>query len=116
MTTRGRGRPSGGTESVSPAKILSEALGLLDSKGLEGLTMRALAMRVGISPMTIYHHFQDRDGLIRALGDMVYSDVDAPPGGMCPIAYRGAVERLSLEGGAASKFNARHLYPASGFP
>jgi len=43
--------------------------------------MRALAMRVGISPMAIYHHFQDRDGLIRALGDMVYSDVGAPPAG-----------------------------------
>lgn len=43
--------------------------------------MRALAARVGINPMTIYHHFRDRDGLIRALADKVYSDVSAPAEG-----------------------------------
>lgn len=43
--------------------------------------MRALAARVGINPMTIYHHFKDRDGLIRALADKVYSDVAAPTKG-----------------------------------
>lgn len=81
MTPRGRGRPSTDEQSISPAKILSEALGILDTEGLERLTMRALATRVGINPMTIYHHFKDRNGLIRALGDMVYADVSAPGSG-----------------------------------
>lgn len=31
--------------------------------------------------MTIYHHFTDRDGLIRALAEKVYSDVTAPEDG-----------------------------------
>ncbi|PTM86658.1 TetR/AcrR family transcriptional regulator [Mycoplana dimorpha] len=43
--------------------------------------MRALASRVGINPMTIYHHFQDQDGLIKALADLVYADVEAPSEG-----------------------------------
>ncbi|HEY8575233.1 MAG TPA: TetR/AcrR family transcriptional regulator [Devosia sp.] len=81
MTKRGPGRPSANTEAVSPSKILSEALAILDAKGLEGLTMRALAARVGINPMTIYHHFVDRDGLTRALADSVYSAVHPPEDG-----------------------------------
>lgn len=60
---------------------MSEALAILDAEGLDGLTMRALAMRVGINPMTIYHHFKDRDGLIKALAESVYDDVAAPEAG-----------------------------------
>lgn len=78
MTTRGRGRPSKDQKSISPSKILLEALHILDTEGYERLSMRALATRVGINPMTIYHHFKDRNGLIKELGDMVYSDVSEP--------------------------------------
>jgi len=67
--------------TVSPESILSEALAILDHDGLNGLTMRALAARVGINPMTIYHHFTDRDGLIKALAERVYADVAAPETG-----------------------------------
>ena len=51
---------------------------MLDENGLDQFTMRALAHRVGINPMTIYHHFKDRNGLIRSLSDRAYSDVAAP--------------------------------------
>ncbi|WP_246705559.1 TetR/AcrR family transcriptional regulator [Rhizobium sp. P40RR-XXII] len=64
-----------------PESILSGALGILKTDGLDGLTMRALATRVGINPMTIYHHFEDRDGLIKALAESVYEDVAAPETG-----------------------------------
>ncbi|KXF76502.1 TetR family transcriptional regulator [Paramesorhizobium deserti] len=78
MTARGRGRPSSDGNTVSPERILSDALSILDADGLDRLTMRALAVRVGINPMTIYHHFKDRDGLIRSLAEWVYADVAAP--------------------------------------
>ncbi len=81
MTARGRGRPTAAGKSVSPESILSVALSILDTDGLDGLTMRALATRVGINPMTIYHHFKDRDGLIKALAELVYADVVAPETG-----------------------------------
>lgn len=81
MTARGRGRPPVDGKTVSPESILSEGLKLLDAGGLDGLTMRALAMRVGINPMTIYHHFKDRDGLIKSLAERVYADVAAPETG-----------------------------------
>ena len=81
MTPRGRGRPSRGAEAVSPVAILSEALNILDGEGLERLTMRALATRLGINPMTIYYHFNDRDGLIKAMADKTYADVSVPAQG-----------------------------------
>lgn len=43
--------------------------------------MRALATRIGINPMTIHYHFKDRDGLIKALANHVYSDVSPPAKG-----------------------------------
>jgi len=81
MTARGRGRPPAGGETVLPESILSEALRILNADGLDGLSMRALATRVGINPMTIYHHFKDRDGLIKSLAEWVYADVAAPETG-----------------------------------
>ena len=89
MTARRRGRPPAGGKTVSPESILSEALKMLDADGLDGLTMRALAMRAGINPMTIYHHFVDRDGLIKALAERVYADVGAPEAGDALARVRG---------------------------
>lgn len=89
MTTRGRGRPPADGKIVSPEHILSGALRILDADGLDRLTMRALAIRVGINPMTIYHHFKDRDCLIRSLADWVYADVAAPETGDTHSRLRG---------------------------
>jgi AcrR family transcriptional regulator len=82
MTARGKGRPpTNGGAAVSPARILSEALAILDAGGVDDLTMRALATCAGINPMTIYHHFGDRDGLLKALAEKVYADVAFPETG-----------------------------------
>ena len=43
--------------------------------------MRALAERLQVNPMTIYHHFGDRDGLIRAMSEVTYRNVVAPSSG-----------------------------------
>ena len=40
--------------------------------------MRSLAHSLGVTPMTIYHHFGDRDGLIAAMADRVYGAVPEP--------------------------------------
>jgi AcrR family transcriptional regulator len=52
------------------AKILAAAHGLLDKKGLDAVTMRGVAEAVGVTAMAIYHHFPDRDELLRALADL----------------------------------------------
>lgn len=68
---------------------MSEALALLRQAGIDGMTMRALGTRAGINPMTIYHHFKDRDGLIKAIADSVYSEVATPKTGDALARVRG---------------------------
>jgi AcrR family transcriptional regulator len=48
---------------------------LLDEGGGKGLTMRSLASRLGVTPMSLYHHVVDRAGLLLALSDRVYGEV-----------------------------------------
>jgi AcrR family transcriptional regulator len=62
--------------------MLLGALDLLDAKGVEAFTMRALAERLQINAMTIYHHFGDRDGLIGAMSERTYRCVSAPTSGL----------------------------------
>lgn len=77
---RPRGRPAQG-QGVSRDDILTTALALLDEGGGQGLTMRALAARLGVTPMSLYHHVGDQVGLLRALSDRVYTEVLEGPCG-----------------------------------
>jgi AcrR family transcriptional regulator len=72
--TRPRGRPARG-QGVTRDAILDAAMALLDEDGDAGLTMRSLAARLGVTPMSLYHHVTDRAGLLRALSDRLYGDV-----------------------------------------
>src|SRR5262245_54778244 len=51
------------------ARIVTAALRLLESGGSEAVSMRRVAKAVGVTAMAIYHHFPDRDALLRALAD-----------------------------------------------
>lgn len=70
--SRPRGRPARG-KGVTQEAILSTALALLDEGGGSGLSLRALAARLGVTPMSLYHHVGDHAGLLRALSDRVYA-------------------------------------------
>lgn len=89
--TRPRGRPAQGA-GVTRDDILTAALTLLDEGGGSGLTMRALATRLGVTPMSLYHHVEDRTGLLRALSDRVYADV--LDGMVAPADHRSEIEMI----------------------
>jgi AcrR family transcriptional regulator len=48
-------------------RIFSAAKAILDREGVEGLTIRKVAARAGVSPMAMYRHFADKDALLNAL-------------------------------------------------
>lgn len=59
---RRRGRPpSGGREA-----ILEATLAVLREEGVAKLTSREVAARAGVSDASVYYHFGDREGLLRA--------------------------------------------------
>jgi len=45
------------------------AIAELEAKGLEGLSLRAVGQKAGITPMAVYRHFKDKDDLLQALGE-----------------------------------------------
>lgn len=69
-----RGRPARGT-GLSKDDIIAAALALLDEEPAAGLTMRALASKLNVTPMSLYNHVADRAALLRAVADRVYADV-----------------------------------------
>ena len=48
-------------------RIVEAARDIVSEKGLDALSMRALALRIDHSPGTIYLHFQDKDELLRSV-------------------------------------------------
>jgi AcrR family transcriptional regulator len=47
--------------------LLDQALVLIAEKGVEGLSLREVAARVGVSHAAPYHHFADKTALVHAL-------------------------------------------------
>jgi AcrR family transcriptional regulator len=55
--------------ATTTQKIARAARRLLDKEGAEGVTMRRVASAVGITPMALYRHYPNRDGLLNTLSD-----------------------------------------------
>jgi len=48
-------------------RILDAALGEFSRSGVHGATIQEIAARAGVTPMTVYNHFDDKEGLVAAL-------------------------------------------------
>ena len=60
-------------------KIVATALTLLNERGLDALTTRALADRLGVKQPALYWHFKDRRALLDAMNDAIEADFTASP-------------------------------------
>jgi TetR/AcrR family tetracycline transcriptional repressor len=60
------------------ARITSTAIEMIDEVGVEKLTMRAVAARLDVSAMALYHHVEDKDELLRMVGDDVLGRLQLP--------------------------------------
>lgn len=59
------------------ATLLHEANELLSEQGVEGLSLRKLAERAGVSRTAPYHHFKDKNALLCALASRAFGELDA---------------------------------------
>lgn len=51
---------------------------MLDDVGFDGLTMRALAERLGIKAASLYNHVSDKDELLALIADAICEEVPEP--------------------------------------
>ena len=60
-------------------RVLREAVALADEAGIEALSMRALAQRLGVVPMALYKHVAHKEELLDGMVDVVLGEIE-PPG------------------------------------
>lgn len=70
-----RGRPP----SLRSDDVVTAAVDCIERDGLDALTIRAVAQRLGSSPMALYRHVADRDELIARSVDHVVGQFELPP-------------------------------------
>lgn len=68
VARRGRRR---GRSPLSRGEIVAASVALVEAEGLGALTMRRVADELGVAPMSIYRHVEDRRGLLLAMLDQV---------------------------------------------
>ena len=69
--------------ALDRARIVDEAVALLDAEGLDGVTTRKLAARLGVQSPTLYWHVPNKAALVTAIAEAIleqeFPDL-APPG------------------------------------
>ncbi|MEO7421146.1 MAG: TetR family transcriptional regulator [Ornithinibacter sp.] len=83
--------------ALSRERVVSEALELADAKGLAALSMRALAARLGVEAMSLYHHVAGKEALLDAMVDQVFSELHLPVVG---APWRAEMRARSVSGRA----------------
>lgn len=63
---------------LSAQRIFVEAVALADAEGMAGVTMRKLADRLGVEPMSIYHHVANKEQIIDGMVDLVFAEIELP--------------------------------------
>jgi AcrR family transcriptional regulator len=65
---------------ISRAAILAAALHLADAQGLPAVSMHSVARSLGVSPMALYRHIDDKDALLDGLVEMLLTEIPAVAG------------------------------------
>jgi AcrR family transcriptional regulator len=82
-SARGRAVKPLGDTRLTRQRILAAGLDLLATRGVAGLSMRALAEVLGTAPMSLYRHVRSKDELLSAIaaGGLERLELDLPQRG-----------------------------------
>lgn len=74
-------------------KIATAARSILDQHGYQAVTLRRVAVAVGITPMAVYRHYPDHEGVLNVLADSGFAEL---AGRLTGLPLSGDIEeRLS---------------------
>lgn len=63
---------------LSREKVLYAAMCLADEEGVESLSMRKLAQKLGVKAMSLYNHVTNKDDILCGIVDIVVSEIELP--------------------------------------
>jgi AcrR family transcriptional regulator len=97
-------------DTLSQEQIIKAAIDLLDAEGLEGLSMRALGVRLGSAATAVYWHVGSKDNLIALAGDHVWNEATLPD--LTVVDWRTAAATMAV---GLHDMLVRHLWLVQAF-
>jgi AcrR family transcriptional regulator len=82
-------------DTLTREQIVTAAIDLLDTEGLEGLNMRALGKRLGSAATAVYWHLGSKDDLVALAGDQVWNEIALPD--LTAVDWRTAATSLATD-------------------
>jgi AcrR family transcriptional regulator len=78
FVTSGTGMSRQARAPLSRERVLAEAVILADENGIGTLTMRRLADRLHVEPMSLYYHVANKDEILDGMVDAVFGEIELP--------------------------------------
>ncbi|MER8043829.1 TetR/AcrR family transcriptional regulator C-terminal domain-containing protein [Streptomyces sp. NPDC094032] len=72
------------TTRLDPASVAETALSLLNERGLDGLTLRAIAQELNVQAPALYWHFKNKQALLDEMATVMYRRMVVDPEGRPP--------------------------------
>lgn len=72
--------------------ILKRAMKMADQQGLEKLSMRKLAGKLGVEAMSLYNHVKNKDDILDGIVDLIFLEVEWP----MEVDWKEAMRERSL--------------------
>lgn len=94
---------------LSREAIVDAARSVIEAEGVERLTMRRVADKIGSSPMGIYRHVRDKDELLVAVLDRLVAELPRPRLPADPRARLNRLWRFLYDGLSANPWVAELL-------
>ena len=63
---------------LSRERVLSAALHVADTGGIESLSIRHIANELGTKPMALYNHIANKDDILDGIVDLVFNEIAVP--------------------------------------
>lgn len=60
--------------------VVDTAAAVADDRGLEAVSLRRVADRLGVTPMALYRYVHSKEDLLDALAERLYGELDLPNG------------------------------------
>ncbi|GAA1172355.1 AcrR family transcriptional regulator [Kitasatospora gansuensis] len=74
-TWPGREKPAPKRQPLSRERIVATALTIIETEGLDALSMRRVAQELGTGAASLYAHIGNKDELLEQVLDLVYSEI-----------------------------------------
>jgi TetR/AcrR family tetracycline transcriptional repressor len=80
--------------ALSRQRVVERALALADAEGLQAVTIRRVAGELGVTPMALYWHFENKNELLSAMAEQIFALIALPDDGPEPAAWQDRLARV----------------------